>query len=173
MGLFLVASRQARPPVVRAGTAAVTARLVANGAWSDRLAHHRCVLKRTPPDWHVADIVVLSGDRCDRDQPKLPGPSTANCTIKIDKPPSCRGPPTTDRQRTPPTETVTVERLAEDASKVPVVSPSRPANPIVCDDFGRQLPVRAAELDVIETYLDHVLREVLATPGSGRDSQTS
>jgi hypothetical protein len=30
-----------------------------------------------------------------------------------------------------------------------------------------------AELDVIETYLDHVLREVLATPGSGRDSQTS
>jgi|GEM_PF-2132427 hypothetical protein len=173
MGLLLVASGRARPPVVRAGTAAVAARLVANGAWSERLAHHRCVLTRAPPDRHVADIVVLSADRCDRDQPKLPDPSTANGTVKIDKPPSCRGPPTADGQRTPPTETVTVERLAEDSCKVPVVGPPRPANPIVCDDFGRQVPVCAAELDVIETYLDHVLREVLATPGSGRDSQTS
>ena len=172
MGLLLVASGRARPPVVRVGTV-VAARLVANGAWSDRLAHHRCVLTRAPPDRHVADIVVLSGNLCDRDQPKLPGPSTANGTIKIDMPPSCRGPPTAGGQRTPPTETVTVQRLAKDSSKVPVIGPPRPANPIVCDDFGRQVPICAAELDVIETHLDHVLREVLATPGSGRDSQTS
>jgi hypothetical protein len=171
VALFLLASGRARPPVFRAGTAAVAARLVANGAWSDRLAHHRCVQTKAAPNGHVADIVVLSGNLCDRDQPKLPGPSTANGTIKIDKPPSCRGPPTVDGQRTPPTETVTVERSAEDSSKVPVVGPPRPADPIVCDDFGRHVPVCAAELDVIETYLDHVLREVLATPGS--DSQAS
>ena len=169
MELLLVASGRVRPQGFHAGTAAVTA--VANGAWSERLAHHRCVLTRAPPDGHV--IVFLSGDRRDRDQPRLSGPSTANGTIKIDKPPSCRGPPAADGQRTRPTETVTVERLAEDSCKVPVVGPPRPANPIVCDDFGRQVPVCAAELDVIETYLDHVLREVLATPGSGRDSQTS
>jgi hypothetical protein len=61
--------------------------------------------------------------------------------------------------------------LAKDSSKVPVAP--RPADPIVCDDFGRQVAVCAAELDVIETYLDHVLREVLGTPGRGLDNQAS
>jgi hypothetical protein len=173
VALLLVASGRVRPPVVRAGIAAVAARRVTNGAWSERLAHHRCVQTKAAPNGHVADIVVLSGNLCDRDQPKLPGPSTASGTIKIDKPPSCRGPPAADGQRTRSTETVTVQRLAKGSSKVPIIGPPRPANPIVCDDFGRQVPVCAAELDVIETYLDHVLKEVLATPGSGRDSQTS
>ena len=58
---------------------------------------------------------------------------------------------------------MTVERLAK----------PRPADPIACDNFGRQVAVCAAELDVIETYLDQLLREALATPRSGRDSQTS
>jgi hypothetical protein len=168
---LLVASGQARPRAFRAGTAAVTTRLVANAAWSERLAYHRCVLTRAPPDRHVADVVVLSGDRRDRDPPNLPGASTGNGTVKIDEPPSCRGPPTTDRQRTRPTETLTAERLAKDSSKVPVAP--RPADHIVCDDFGRPVAVCAAELDVIETYLDHVLREMLGIPGRGRDNQAS
>jgi hypothetical protein len=169
--VLLVASGWARPRVFRAGTAAVTTRLVANAAWSERLACHRCVLTRAPPDRHVADVVVLSGDRRDRDPPNLPGVSTGNGTVKIDEPPSCRGPPTTDGQRTRATETLTVERLAKGSSKVPVAP--RPTDPIVCDDFGRPVAVCAAELDVIETYLDHVLREVLGTPGRDRDNQAS
>ena len=43
------------------------------------------------------------------------------------------------------------------------------ADPIVRDNLGPQAPVCTAELDVIETYLDHVLRDLLAssTAGSG------
>ena len=37
------------------------------------------------------------------------------------------------------------------------------ADPIVRDDLGNQVPVSAAELDVIETYLDQMLRELLAS----------
>jgi hypothetical protein len=169
--LLLVASGRARPRVFRAGTAAVTTRLVANAAWSEGLAYHRCVLTRASPDRQVADVVVLSGDRRDRDQPNLPGASTGNSTVKINEPPSCRGPPTANGQRTRVTQTLTAERLAKDSSRVPVAP--RPADPIVCDDFGRQVAVCAAELDVIETYLDHVLREVLGTPGRGLDNQAS
>lgn len=152
--LLVVASRRARPRGFRAGTAAIAAHLVANGVWSERVPHHQCVLTRAPPDRRVADIVVLSGDRGDRDQPDLPGPSTGDGADNIDEPPSCQGPP-------------------KGSWKVRAVGAPRPADPIVCDDLGRQVPICAAELDVIETYLDHVLREVLATPGSGRDSQAS
>ena len=35
--------------------------------------------------------------------------------------------------------------------------------PSLCDNFGQHVPVCAAELAVIETYLDQVLRELLAT----------
>jgi hypothetical protein len=40
----------------------------------------------------------------------------------------------------------------------------QPADPIVRDNLGHQVPVCAAELDVIETYLDQVLRDLLASP---------
>lgn len=152
--LLVVASCRERPRGFRARTAAIAARLVANGAWSERLSHYQCVLTRAPPDRHVAHIVVLSSDRGDRGQSDLPGPSTGDSTVKNDEPPSCRGPP-------------------KGSWKVRAVGAPRPADPIACDDLGRQVPICAAELDVIETYLDHMLREVLAAPGSGRDSQTS
>jgi len=47
----------------------------------------------------------------------------------------------------------------------------RQIDPVVRDDFGRRLPVRAAELDVIETYLDQLLRASLhlGTSSSGSD----
>jgi hypothetical protein len=149
---LIVASCRALKQVSHAKRDVSAARLVANGAWSERLPHHHCVLTRAPPDRHVADIVVLSGDRGDRGQPDLPGPSTGDGTVKSDEPPSCRGPP-------------------EGSWKVRARAAPRPADPIVCDDLSRQVPIRAAELDVIETYLDQVLRDVLATTNSGQDSQ--
>jgi hypothetical protein len=152
---LIVASCRALKQVVGAKRDVSAARLVANGgAWSDWLACERCILTRAPPAWHVADDVVLSGDRGDRDQPDLPAPSTGVSTVKSGESPSCRGPPT-------------------GSWKVRAAGAPRPADPIVCDDFGRQVPICAAELNVIETHLDHMLREVLATPGSGRDGQTS
>jgi hypothetical protein len=37
------------------------------------------------------------------------------------------------------------------------------ADPVVVDNLGRRVAVCAAELDVIETYLDQELRDVLAS----------
>jgi hypothetical protein len=36
-----------------------------------------------------------------------------------------------------------------------------PPDPIVCDNFGPRPPIGRAELDVIETYLERELRELL------------
>jgi hypothetical protein len=158
----------------RAETAAREARLVANGdAWSEWLARDRCILTSAPPHRHIADIVFLSRDRGDRDRSDFPGPSICDGTVKSDEPPSCRGPPSADWQPPGPSETVPVERSAEGSRKVPAVGALRPADPVVRDNLGHQVPVCAAELDVIETYLEQVLREVLATVDSGQDSQTS
>lgn len=171
---LVLASRRARQQISRAEPAVSTVRLVANGdPWSERRALDRCILTRAPPDRHIADIVVLNGDRGGRDQPDFPGPSTCDGTVKGDEPPSCRGPPPTNGKRRRPTETVPVERSAEGSHKVPAVGALRPADPVVRDNLGHQVPVCAAELVVIETYLEQVLREVLATVRSDQDSQTS
>jgi hypothetical protein len=45
------------------------------------------------------------------------------------------------------------------------------ADPIVRDNLGNQVPVCAAELDVIETYLDHVLRDLLASSTAGSQKE--
>jgi hypothetical protein len=79
----------------------------------------------------------------------------------------------TGGQRTRSRQTRLVEVSVELPGTMGTVGAQRPTDPIVHDNLGRRVPVCAAELDVIETYLDQVLREVLATPGSGRDSQTS
>jgi hypothetical protein len=170
---IVVATWRARPPL-RAEPAPTVARRVANGgAWSEWLAHERCILAQARPDGHGAHIVVLSGDRGDRDRHNLPDPSTCDWTARLDAPPSCRGPPTTGGQRTRSRQTRLVAVSVEKPGTVGAAGALRPADPIVHDNLRRQVPVCAAELDVIETYLDQVLREVLATPGSGRDSQTS
>ena len=170
--LIVVASCRARPQVFRAETAASAARIVANGGvWSERLQYHRCILTRTPPDRHIADIVVLSGDRSNRDAcERFPCPSTGDGTVKSDKPPSCRGPPSTAGHGSRPIETVPVERSAKDACEVPAAAALQPDDPIVRDNLGHHVPVCAAELDVIETYLDQILRDLLAssTAGSGQ-----
>jgi hypothetical protein len=146
---LIVASSRALKQVSRAQRAVGAPLLVANGgAWPEWLP------RQVPSAARIADNIVLSGDRGDRHQPCLPSPAKGDSTVNNDEPPSCRGPP-------------------NGSSKVRAVGAQGPADPIVCDNLGRQVPICPAELDVIETYLEHVLREVLATPGSDRDSQTS
>ena len=41
------------------------------------------------------------------------------------------------------------------------------------DNLGDRVPVGAAELEVVETYLDDVLRDLLATVASGQDHRES
>ena len=48
-----------------------------------------------------------------------------------------------------------------------------PVDPVVIDNLGDRVPVGAAELEVVETYLDDVLRELLATVAAGQDHRES
>jgi hypothetical protein len=171
---LVVDSFRARSRLFGAQPAASAVRLVANGgAWSEWLAHERCILAQVRPDGHGAHIVVLSGDRGERDQLDLPGPSTCDGTARGGEPPSCRGPPTAGGQRTRSRQTRLVEVSVEKPGTVGTVGALRPADPIVHDNLGRRVPVCAAELDVIETYLDHALRDVLATTNSDQGGQKS
>jgi hypothetical protein len=170
---LVVASCRTRPQIVHAKPAVSAVRMAANGeVWPGWLSCDRYVQPRALPHGHIADIVVLSGDWRDRDTcERLPGPSTGEGTVKSDEPPSCRGPPSTAGHRSRPIETVPVERSAKDACEVPAAAALQPADPIVRDNLGHHVPVCAAELDVIETYLDQILRDLLAssTAGSGQE----
>jgi hypothetical protein len=48
-----------------------------------------------------------------------------------------------------------------------------PADPAVVDNLGDNVPVGAAELEVVEAYLDDVLRDLLATVAADRDHRES
>ncbi|MBN9278574.1 MAG: hypothetical protein J0I57_13255, partial [Hyphomicrobium sp.] len=85
----------------------------------------------------AADIIVLS-DRQREPAPGLPEASVATNGAETTAQPTCRGPP---RSR--------VRRAA--------VLP----DPVVGDNFGPRLPIGRAELDVLETYLERELRELL------------
>jgi hypothetical protein len=47
------------------------------------------------------------------------------------------------------------------------------ADPIVRDDLVEQVPICAAELDVIDTYLDQVLRHLLASSTADSEQEQS
>jgi hypothetical protein len=79
----------------------------------------------------------------------------------------------TGGQRTRSRQTRLVEVSVEKPGTVGTVGALRPADSIVHDNLGRRVLVCAAELDVIETYLDHVLRDVLATTNSDQGGQKS
>jgi hypothetical protein len=85
----------------------------------------------------AADIIVLSGRQRER-APPLPESSVVSNGAESTAQPTYRGPP---RSR--------VRRSAA------------PPDPIVCDNFGPRPPIGRAELDVIETYLERELRELL------------
>jgi hypothetical protein len=51
---------------------------------------------------------------------------------------------------------------ANDARNVPAASTTAQVDPIVRDNLGHPVPVHTSELDVIETYLDQALQDLLA-----------
>jgi hypothetical protein len=131
-------------------------RLVANGGiWSDGFVGGERVL---PPHAERAETVVLSGAQGRRDQSGFPDASTRDSAVDSDELPSCRGPPTADIRWAHATRTV---------------PDGRTADPVVRDNLGDQVPVCAAELHVIETYLDQVLHDILAPGASAQDGETS
>jgi hypothetical protein len=128
-----------------------------------------CILSRTTPQRHTADIVVLGSSRDEQSRPSPEAPAFSD-TAGSTEPPSCRGPPQGGR-RSSAVGTAPATQLLERAPGMPGAGKRLAAAPIVRDDLGEQVPICAAELDVIETYLDHVLRDLLAssTVGSGQE----
>ncbi len=116
----------------RAKVLAARVRLVANGGtWPDRPAP---IPRRVDK---AADIIVLS-DRQRELTPPLPEASVVSNGAESTAQPTCRGPPRSRARRS-----------------------AVPPDPVVCDNFGPRLPVGRAELDVIETYFERELRELL------------
>lgn len=133
--------------------------LVANGdAWPRWTARISAQAER------AIEIVVLSASQDDRAQPPPEAsvsPDGADSTAR----PACRGPPQLVARRRDATEPAAERRWGGSAD-------ASPDDIIVRDDLGPQIPICAAELEVIETYLGHVLDDLLvsstAKPGSDK-----
>jgi hypothetical protein len=121
---------------------------------------------RTVPFRHAADVIVLA-DRGGRNHsPNLPDHSI-DATAQAQ--PACRGPPChANAGRSSSTQGTFGRRLRP---KVDAATESDAL--IVVDNLGETVPVGAAELSVIETFLDGVLRDVLSTVDSSQDDSTT
>jgi hypothetical protein len=156
---ILVASDR-RVALARCAEHGVPTPLVVNGSgWS---APEWGVPTRPTP-WQPAGVIVLGARQGDQSTPAEPcaGGEMGSST----EPPSCRGPPS--RRRSSDAKAVT------DPNPSISPAPGAPAlsggDPVVCDNLGEPIPVTAAEVDVIETYLGPLLDELLGSGGS--DSQ--
>ena len=131
--------------------------LVANGAawprWTERIS---------PPAERAVEVIVLSASQDDRARPQPEasvGPDGADGTAR----PACRGPPQLAARRRDATEPAAERRGGGSAD-------ASPGDIIVRDDLGPQIPICAAELEVIETYLGHLLDDLLASSTAKPDS---
>jgi hypothetical protein len=120
------------------------------------------VLTRPTP-WQQARIIVLGSAHGEQTKPDEPSP-VGNIGSSAE-PPSCRGPPSGRRSSSAQAATAPKPSIRP-APGAPAVSSGEP---IVRDNLGEPIPVAAAEVDVIETYLAPLLDELLGLGGS--DSQ--
>ena len=119
------------------------------------------------PDWalapprHAAEVVVLSNSR---NAIRPEAASEAGCATGSE-PPNCRGPPPLEQPRS-------AGRVASKAGHAaPAAKVSKDGDLVVLDNLGHPVPVCAAELDAIETYLGDVLEELLASSKVGSGAQ--
>ena len=142
--------------------------LVANAGvwWQDP---HCCLgdARRALAGACEADVIVLT-ERSSRDgnpahRDLTPEPATT-------AQPGCRGPPAGASQR----QVASEPAPGAGSCRENVQSRANvPANPAVIDNLGDGVPVGAAELEVVETYLDDLLGEVLAVVASDQDHHGS
>ena len=147
-----------------AGHAAARARLVVNASAWPAWPGAECILSPTAAQRRTADIIVLGSRQVDQARPLPEGSAGSNISSSTE-PPSCRGPPQAGH-RSCAGRTAPAKLSPERAPHVPA-----PTDPIVGDNLGDQVPVCAAELDVIETYLDHVLLDLLASSAGGSEQE--
>lgn len=147
-------------------------RLVANaGPRWDWPARGTVASHRVPGSGLAADVIVLATDRSNRDDNQPLPDFTADATTPVQ--PGCRGPPTGGSQRLASTEPASGRSVVSKRHRPGAEPPTAPANLVVIDNLGDRVPVGDAELNVIETYLDDALRDLLATVASGQDHRES
>jgi hypothetical protein len=113
-----------------------------------------------------ADVIILA-DRSGGIVPQPLADHSADATAPAQ--PACRGPPSNAvaGRLSPPRSAFSREhRPNVDAATESDVL-------VVVDNLGETVPMGAAELSVIETFLDDVLRDVLTGVGSGLDDSTT
>jgi hypothetical protein len=165
-----VVSRRGPLLARRAGRAAPRKRLVANAnAWSGWPARDVNVQSRTVQEWRTADIIVLSS-RDDQTRPIVDRSEGGNIASSTE-PPNCRGPPQVVGHGSRAEATTPAKLSDKSARQATAVGALPTAGPVVRDNLGRQVPVCAAELDVIETYLDQVVRDLLASSTAGPEQE--
>jgi len=119
----------------------------------------------------AAGVILLAADRNvgDRDQ-ALPD-SAVDATTPTQ--PGCRGPPISGSQRLEAAEPASGQGTFGKRHQPQIDAPIMPADLVVTDNLGDRVPIGAAELEVVETYLDLVLGELLATVASGQGHRES
>jgi hypothetical protein len=164
--LLIVASRRALKRISRAQRAVSAPRLVANGR-----VRPEWLPRHVPSDGPIGHIIVLGGDR-DRRVP-VHDPPTGGSIVGSVEPPNCRGPPPIAIQRSGARETPPAKLSLAGARQVHAPGTLPTSASLVVDDLGHPVPVCAAELDVIETYLSRALQDLLGQGVSVPDREKS
>jgi|KBSSwiStaDraftv2_1062776.scaffolds.fasta_scaffold56137_2 hypothetical protein len=103
---------------------------------------------------HGAEVVVLASRR----DAQHARPADAVTVVAADtRPPSCRGPPSPGRQRSARSATTMAGCAAPPPRRLP------DGDLVVRDNLGQPVPICAAEVAVIETYLGDALEELFAS----------
>lgn len=118
---------------------------------------------RAPADACPADVIVLA-DRSSRDG--NPAHRDVSAVPRTTAQPGCRGPPVGVSQQQVSSGPGTIGKSFRENVQSRA---NAPADPAVVDNLGDNVPVGAAELEVIEAYLDNVLGELLAAVASGQN----
>ena len=138
--------------------------LVANaGVWWSGPVRTAVDVRRALAGGCAADVIVLadrsSGDRQPVHRDLSPVPATT-------AQPGCRGPPVGGSQQQASSGQGSIGKSFRENVQSRA---NAPADPAVVDNLGDCVPVGAAELEVVETYLDDVLGELLAAVASGQN----
>jgi hypothetical protein len=158
-----------RPPrLVRSMSTVPNVRRFANAGqwWSAQVVGAELASSSSAFSGCAADVVVMA-DRDSRNHPPSPPDNSIDATALAQ--PACRGPPSG----------ATIGRLSSTQSpfgmrhRAKVDAASELDALVVVDNLGERVPVRAAELDVLEMYLDEVLSELFAAAGTNRNGRTS
>jgi hypothetical protein len=109
-----------------------------------------------PTPGHGAEVVVLASRR--DAQHAQPANAVTEAVVAADtRPPSCRGPPSPGRQRSARSAATMT------ACAAPTPSRSPDGDLLVRDNLGQPVPICAAEVAAIETYLGDALEELFAS----------